>query len=84
MSLVTPSWRKADLSRLNGWAAAALLAPRRPFCVPVRTESKKLVGRDSVRVDSVRETVTAREEVRPVNATTMWVLPLVSTVGRLT
>lgn len=43
---------------------------------------RKLIGRDSVRVVSVRETVTAREEVRPMNATTRWVLPLVCTVGR--
>ena len=43
---------------------------------------RKCVGRDSVRVDSVRETVTPREEVRPMNAVTMWVLPLVFTVER--
>jgi hypothetical protein len=44
--------------------------------------SGKWVGRDSVQVDSVRETVTSREEVRPMNAVTMWVLPLVFTVER--
>ena len=44
--------------------------------------SGKWVGRDSVQVDSVRQTVTSREEVRPMNAVTMWVLPLVFTVGR--
>jgi hypothetical protein len=43
---------------------------------------RKMGGRDSAQVDSVRETVTSREEVRPMNATTMWVLPLVFTVGR--
>jgi len=42
-----------------------------------------MVGRDSVPVDSLRETVTSREEVRPMNAGTMWVLPLVFAVGRL-
>jgi hypothetical protein len=44
--------------------------------------SGKWVGRDSVQVDNVRETVTSREEVRPMNAITMWVLPLVFTVER--
>jgi hypothetical protein len=43
-----------------------------------------MVGRQSVHVDNVRETVTSREEVRPMNAVTMWVLPLVYAVGRLT
>jgi hypothetical protein len=43
---------------------------------------RKMVGRDSVQVDSVRQTVTSREEVRPMNARTMWVLPLVFTVER--
>jgi hypothetical protein len=43
---------------------------------------RKWIGRDSVQVDSVRETVTSREEVRPMNAVTMWVLPLVFTVER--
>jgi len=46
--------------------------------------ARKLVGRQSAHVDSVRETVTSREEVRPMNVLTMWVLPLVFTVGRLT
>jgi hypothetical protein len=32
----------------------------------------------------VAETVRPREEVRPMNAVSMWVLPLVVTVGRLT
>jgi hypothetical protein len=45
---------------------------------------RKKIGRDSVQVDSVRETATSREEVRPMNAITMWVLPLVFTVGRST
>jgi hypothetical protein len=44
----------------------------------------KRAGRDSVQVDSVRETVTSREEVRPMNAVRTWVLSLVVTVGRLT
>jgi len=43
-----------------------------------------MVGRDDVRVDSVRQTVTSLEEVRPMNAVSMWVLPLFVTVGRLT
>jgi hypothetical protein len=30
----------------------------------------------------VCETVPSREEVRPMNAIAMWVLPLVFTVGR--
>lgn len=34
------------------------------------------------RLIGVRETVTSREEVRPMNAVTMWVLPLVFTVER--
>jgi hypothetical protein len=51
---------------------------------PAKLVGRKMVGRDDVRVDSVRETVTPREEVRPMNAVRMWVLPLVVTVGRLT
>jgi hypothetical protein len=35
-------------------------------------------------VGSVRGTVTGREEVRPMNAVSKWVLPLFITVGRLT
>lgn len=35
-----------------------------------------------MQVDSVRETVTLREEVRPMTAGIMWALPLVLTVGR--
>ncbi len=31
--------------------------------------------------DSVRFTVTSSEEVRPMNAVTVWVLPLFTTVG---
>ena len=50
---------------------------------PVGSVVGKRVGRDSVQVGSVRETVTSREEVRPMNARTMWVLPLVFTVRRL-
>lgn len=42
----------------------------------------KMVGRASVQVDTVRETVTSREEVRPMNAIFVWVLPLVFTVER--
>ena len=70
-------------------------ARRQAWCigVPVAGErvdgrsgrwSAKWVGRASVQVDSVRETVTSREEVRPMNAVTVWVLPLVFTVRRLT
>ena len=43
---------------------------------------RKIGWTDSVQVDSVRETVTSREEVRPMNVLTMWVLPLVFTAGR--
>jgi hypothetical protein len=45
---------------------------------------EKMVGRDDARAGSVRATVTSREEVRPMNAVSMWVLSLVVTVGRLT
>jgi hypothetical protein len=38
--------------------------------------------KDSIQVDSLVETVTSRKEVRPMNAVTMWVLPLVFTVER--
>jgi hypothetical protein len=41
-----------------------------------------MVGRASVQVDSVRKTVTSHEEVRPMNAVTTWVLPLVFAVER--
>ncbi len=44
----------------------------------------KMIGRASVGVDSLCETVTTRQEVRPMNAVTMWVLPLVFTDRRLT
>jgi hypothetical protein len=43
-----------------------------------------MVGGDDVGVDSVRETVTPHEEVGPMNAVPMWVLPAVVTVGRST
>jgi hypothetical protein len=36
---------------------------------------------DDVRGVSVRATVTSREEVSPMNAVSMWVLPCVVTVG---
>src|SRR5574340_145030 len=49
-----------------------------------RAGEEEMVGRDRVRVDSVPRTVTAREEVRPMDAVTLWVLPLVFTVGRST
>ena len=49
---------------------------------PPGARRQKWVGRDSVQVDSVRETVISREEVRPMNAVSMWVLPLVFTVER--
>jgi hypothetical protein len=49
---------------------------------PVGSVVRKMVGRDPVQVDSVRETVTSRKEVRPMNAVTMWVLPLVFTAER--
>lgn len=45
---------------------------------------RKMIGRASVRIDSLCETVTTRQEVRPMNAVTMWVLPLVFTDRRLT
>ncbi|MGP3911391.1 hypothetical protein [Nonomuraea sp. 10N515B] len=51
---------------------------------PAETVGRKTVGQDDVRADSVRGTVTGRKEVRPMNAVSMWVLPLVITVGRLT
>ncbi len=44
----------------------------------------KMIGRASARIDSLCETVTTRQEVRPMNAVTMWVLPLVFTDRRLT
>jgi hypothetical protein len=44
----------------------------------------KRVGRDDARLVVSWDTVTGREEVRPMNAVSMWVLPLVVTVGRLT
>jgi hypothetical protein len=49
---------------------------------PVRSVVRKMVGLDSSQVDSVRETVTSREEVTPMNVVTMWVLPLSFTVER--
>jgi hypothetical protein len=58
----------------SDWQASVSTAGRR--------WSGKWVGRDSVQVDSVCEAVPSREEVRPMNAMTMWVLPLVFTVGR--
>jgi hypothetical protein len=39
------------------------------------------VGRDNARGASVRETVTLREEVRPMNAVSRWVLPVFSRSG---
>jgi len=41
-------------------------------------------GRDDARACSLQLTVTPPEEVRPMNAVSMWVLPLPVTVGRLT
>lgn len=43
---------------------------------------RKMVGRRHVRIASVRKTVAVREEVSPMDAVTLWVLPLVFTVGR--
>lgn len=43
-----------------------------------------MVGRDDIRADSVREAVTPRKEVRPMNAVRMWVLCFVVMVRRLT
>jgi hypothetical protein len=51
---------------------------------PAKLVGRKRVGRDDVRADSVWETVTSREEVRPMNVVSMWVLRLFFTVGRLT
>ena len=48
---------------------------------PAEPGSQKLVGRDPRAVDSFAETVTSGEEVRPMNARTMWTLPLEFTVG---
>jgi hypothetical protein len=42
------------------------------------------VGRDADRSCSVLVTVTGREEVRPMNAVSTWVLPLFVTAGRST
>lgn len=50
----------------------------------VGSAGEKLIGRGPVRIDSLCETVTTRQEVRPMNAVTMWVLPLVFTDRRLT
>jgi hypothetical protein len=42
------------------------------------------IGRDDARACSLQLPVTPPEEVRPMNAVSMWVLPLPVTVGRLT
>ena len=58
---------------------------RRPIAgMTAAGRAGKMIGRASVRVDSLCETVTTRQEVRPMNAVTMWVLPLVFTDRRLT
>ncbi|TQS07618.1 hypothetical protein FLW53_31450 [Microbispora sp. SCL1-1] len=44
----------------------------------------KRIGRDRDRACSVPSTVTPPEEVRPMNAVSMWVLPLPVTAGRST
>jgi hypothetical protein len=44
----------------------------------------KGTGRDDARACSLQLTVTPPEEVRPMNAISMWVLPLPVTVGRST
>jgi hypothetical protein len=52
---------------------------------PERTAGRQEMGWAGRRsADSLREAVTSREEVRPMNAVSRWVLPLFVTVGRLT
>jgi hypothetical protein len=71
------NWRVSGRSHSAGVPAGTRLCRQ-----PAGSCSEKSVGPNSVPVDSVRETVTSREEVRPMNAVTMWVLPLVFTVQR--
>jgi len=65
----------------SAWASAFQVAGERVDTGLVGEQENRLDG-IQFRVDSVRETVTSREEVRPMNAITMWVLPLVFTVER--
>ncbi|GDY68905.1 hypothetical protein SM007_28310 [Streptomyces avermitilis] len=54
---------------------------------PVRSRDHvagKRIGRVNARACSLQWTATPPEEVRPMNAVSMWVLPLPVTVGRLT
>jgi hypothetical protein len=46
--------------------------------------ARKWLDGTTFALKSLPQTVTSREEVRPMNAVSMWVLPLVVTVGRLT
>jgi hypothetical protein len=76
-------WRMRGIARLLSRNESTV-----PFdqfvspCTDLRPPVRKMVGRGSVQVGSVRETVTSHEEVRPMNAT-RWVLPLVFAVERL-
>lgn len=51
--------------------------------LPAETRGET-VGRDDTRVGSVRATVTSGQEVRPMNAVSVWVLRLFVAVGRST
>jgi hypothetical protein len=47
-----------------------------------RKPRPEMFRRHALQSGSVRNTVTCREEVRPMNAVTKWVLPLVVAVER--
>ncbi|KMS87610.1 hypothetical protein ACZ91_30550 [Streptomyces regensis] len=49
-----------------------------------RGSQDKTTGRADDQSDSFQLPVTSPEEVRPMNAVSLWVLPLPVTVGRLT
>jgi hypothetical protein len=72
---------RAPGTRTRCREVAGPAVPRARRC---RVVGGEMVGRDDVRADSLLQTGTSREEVRPMNAVSMWVLPLVVTVGRLT
>lgn len=86
----TPQYSRPKKALLRGITRLLLPSVRDGKIIEVYSPTvqeavgEKSPGRDSVQVDSVRETVMSREEVRPMNAVTMWVLPLVFTVGRQT
>jgi hypothetical protein len=71
-------WRAFERA-LRGYLLTGSTTAAQPGLV-----DRKMVVPGRVRVDSVPQAVTPREEVRPMNAVPTWVLPLVVTVGRLT